>query len=86
MDTGFGTALAPIPQTKKAAARIARFRRAVRLVRGGGQPLAVVALDSGYADQAHMTRDFAAFGAPSPNRLRTLPLSDTDNTIAGHVR
>jgi AraC-like DNA-binding protein len=63
--------VAEIGIAPKAAARIARFRRAARLIRGG-QPLAVVALEAGYGDQAHMTREFAALGAPSPKRLLAL--------------
>jgi AraC-like DNA-binding protein len=77
--------VAEIGIAPKAAARIARFRRAARLIRGG-QPLAGVALEAGYGDQAHLTRDFAALGAPSPKRLRALSMSDNDKTIRDHAR
>jgi transcriptional regulator GlxA family with amidase domain len=43
----------------KAAARVIRFERACdRLRSPGGAPLAQVAADTGYVDQAHLARDF----------------------------
>ena len=48
-----------------------RLDRAAALLRGGA-PLADVALDTGFADQAHLTRMFkAAHGVP-PARHRAL--------------
>jgi hypothetical protein len=64
-----------------AALRIVRFRRALSLLRACDQSLAAVALEAGYTDQAHVTRDFSALGAPSPNRLRRFQMSDTYNTV-----
>jgi AraC-like DNA-binding protein len=62
--------------TPKAFARLARFERAVGLLRGG-MPLADAAYACGYADQPHMNRDFRAFlGAPPgvlPNVQDPLP-------------
>lgn len=49
----------------KTIARVIRFERACRLARAGGG-WASVAADSGYADQAHLTREFAALAGESP--------------------
>jgi transcriptional regulator GlxA family with amidase domain len=62
----------------KAFARIVRFRGAVaRLYALPSEPLVQVALAAGYADQAHMTRDFAGFAGMSPAKLRGLMMSDS---------
>jgi AraC-like DNA-binding protein len=52
--------------TPKTAARIFRFERACGLISNLRQPLADVAAACGYADQAHMTRDWSAFTGASP--------------------
>ena len=52
--------------TPKTAARIFRFERACGLISNLRQPLAEVAAACGYADQAHMTRDWNAFTGTSP--------------------
>jgi AraC-like DNA-binding protein len=52
--------------TPKTAARIFRFERACGLISNLRQPLADVAAACGYADQAHMTRDWNAFTGTSP--------------------
>jgi AraC-like DNA-binding protein len=53
----------------KQLARIARFEHAVsRLKRDPGASLAAVAARCGYADQAHMTRDWRAFAGCPPSR------------------
>jgi AraC-like DNA-binding protein len=52
--------------TPKTAARIFRFERACGLLSYLRQPLADVAAACGYADQAHMTRDWSAFTGSSP--------------------
>jgi AraC-like DNA-binding protein len=52
--------------TPKTAARIFRFERACGLISSLRQPLADVAAACGYADQAHMTRDWNAFTGTSP--------------------
>lgn len=49
----------------KTIARVMRFERACRLARAAGG-WAAVAADSGYADQAHLTREFGALAGESP--------------------
>lgn len=46
-------------------AQIERYRSAKSMIRGGGS-LAHVANSSGYADQSHMTREFARWGGRTP--------------------
>jgi len=52
----------------KTFARVARFRRALALIRAG-EPLATAAAAAGYADQAHMTRELAALAGRTPAAL-----------------
>jgi AraC-like DNA-binding protein len=47
-------------------AQVARFRRASALVHRAGAPLADIAAACGYADQSHMTREFARFAGMTP--------------------
>jgi AraC-like DNA-binding protein len=58
-------ALGHAPQT---LARIRRFQRALDLARAG-VPLAQVAADAGYTDQAHLTREVTRFAGLPPGRL-----------------
>jgi AraC-like DNA-binding protein len=51
--------------TPKAFARVVRFRRAADLLRDG-RDLAATAAACGYADQAHMHRDFKALAGITP--------------------
>jgi len=60
----------------KTVARITRIRRAVALLGIGDTTLVGTAIDAGYADQAHMTREFSQLGMPSPARLRQWRESD----------
>jgi len=53
----------------KTAARILRYERATELLEAGARSVAEVAAISGYADQAHLDREFAAFAGRSPTRL-----------------
>lgn len=50
----------------KAAARVIRFDRAVAALRSGVPGPAEVAVACGYADQAHLSRDFRELGGISP--------------------
>ncbi|HEY9028128.1 MAG TPA: helix-turn-helix domain-containing protein [Burkholderiaceae bacterium] len=51
---------------------LARARRCARGL-AGATPLAMLAADHGYADQAHMTRDLQRWFGASPSRLRAMP-------------
>jgi AraC-like DNA-binding protein len=53
----------------KAAARIIRFGRAVELLRRGGRPLADIALECGYCDQAHLNREVRDLSGTTPTDL-----------------
>jgi AraC-like DNA-binding protein len=58
----------------KAAARVIRFDRAVASLRSGTPRIAEVAVACGYADQAHLSREFRALGGVSPgNFLQDAP-------------
>ena len=57
--------------TPKRLARIARFHHAVDLANSAGRPdWAGIAVDCGYADQAHLVRDFRTFAGAAPERWR----------------
>ncbi|HEX5968461.1 MAG TPA: AraC family transcriptional regulator [Intrasporangium sp.] len=56
--------------TPKAVAKVSRFERSVPLVAAGSAPLAEVAVQCGYADQGHLTRDWRALAGTSPARWR----------------
>lgn len=62
----------------KTLARMLRFHRASKLARGGeAGGWADVAAEAGYADQAHLTRDFRVFSGETPGEwARRLALSD----------
>lgn len=72
--------------TPKRLARIARFHHAIDLARGGtSRPdWAGIAADCGYADQAHLVRDFVALAGEPPERWRrragALPAKQIYNT------
>jgi AraC-like DNA-binding protein len=73
----------------KTLARVFRLQRTLALHRAGGarSDLAGLAAEAGYADQAHMSRDFADLaGAPPgallPRAASALALSDLFNTGA----
>jgi AraC-like DNA-binding protein len=62
------TGLAP-----KAYARVLRFRHALRLL-ARGQPLADIAIDAGYSDQAHFNREFRELSGMTPQAYRRAPV------------
>jgi len=62
----FNSAVGYGPRT---LARVLRFHRFVEAVDGGRTDLAALALDSGYADQAHLTRETTRLAGLSPLAL-----------------
>lgn len=59
-----------VGMTPKALARIVRFERVADLLRGGHVvSLADAAYACGYADQAHLNRDFRAFASTTPTNF-----------------
>lgn len=67
----------------KTFARLARFQRALALVRRSGSSLAAIAARSGYFDQAHMVRDFRQFAHESPSRFRAAEHELTAHFVDG---
>ncbi|HWV37343.1 MAG TPA: helix-turn-helix domain-containing protein [Vulgatibacter sp.] len=54
--------------------RLLRFQRAVAALSSGPlASLAAVTQDAGYADQAHLTREFRALAGITPGRYRSAP-------------
>jgi AraC-like DNA-binding protein len=62
---------------------LARARRCTRAL-AGDAPLAALAADHGYADQAHMTRDLRRWFGASPSRLRAMPSMLEALASSGH--
>ena len=68
--------------TPKRYQRILRFQRALRAMRTATPaPLAAIAASCGYADQAHMSRDFKEFSGLTPGRVH-----GATSTAYNHVR
>jgi AraC-like DNA-binding protein len=64
---------AAVGLSPKRYARLARFGRVLlRLERQKETELAEIALDAGYADQAHFNRDFRSFSGISPGEYRRI--------------
>jgi AraC-like DNA-binding protein len=65
----------------KSLARVLRFGRAVECIKstapGGQLKLTDLALDCGYYDQAHFTRDFRAFAGVTPTELIASAMPDS---------
>jgi AraC-like DNA-binding protein len=63
--------------------RVLRFQRAIAGV-VAGEPLGAVAVDAGYSDQAHLTREFRALAGVSPGAYRAIsPEFDHHVRVAG---
>lgn len=66
----------------KEAARLFRFQRAHRLIVGRDCPLAEIAAQCGYADQAHLTREFRQFAGLPPRAARGARIDGLPGTAA----
>ena len=66
-----------IGATPKTAARVLRYARAARLLARGDLPLSQVAALCGYADQLHMTREFATLAETTPGAVAATDGLDT---------
>ena len=53
----------------KSLARILRMQRALAAIRARRMPLALTALQMGYADQAHMTRELKELAGLTPGEI-----------------
>ena len=78
---------AEIGLAPKEAARVARFDRARRLLaarvaRGGTPDLAALAAAAGFADQAHLTREWRAFSGLPPTRWLAAEFGFLQDTAA----
>jgi AraC-like DNA-binding protein len=69
---------AQIGLTPKEFARIVRLQAVLRALDGGVLPLAALATDAGFADQAHATREVRRATGLTPARLRTELRRDRD--------
>lgn len=58
--------------TPKRYCRVARFQRVLAQIHAGEPRWGALALDAGYADQAHFTREFTELAGVSPSRYRAL--------------
>jgi AraC-like DNA-binding protein len=65
----------------KNAARLLRFERATALISAGDSSLAEVAAGAGFADQAHLSREFQAFAGASPSAYRERKLVGGDQAF-----
>ena len=63
----------------KTLGRVLRFHHALELLSGTGGPAAEIAAACGYADQAHMIREFRAVSGLTPGAMasRGWPRSDS---------
>ncbi len=66
----------------KAFARVSRFQRALALV-PTRRSWTELALDAGYADQSHLTREFSALGRVTPGRYARLAPSHPSHVPVG---
>ncbi|GAA6525826.1 helix-turn-helix domain-containing protein [Intrasporangium sp. DVR] len=64
---------AQVGLSPKRATRVVRFDRALRLV-SAGRPLAVVATETGFADQPHLNREFRELASTTPTSLLREPI------------
>jgi AraC-like DNA-binding protein len=71
--------------TPKRAAQLVRFDHAAHLL-AAGHSAALVAADSGYADQSHLHHDVVAFAGVTPSAIAVAPFLTVDDVAWGRVR
>lgn len=69
--------LSQIGLTPKRAARLVRFDHAAHLLASGHSP-ALVAAESGYADQSHLHHEIMAFAGMTPSAVTAAPWLSVD--------
>lgn len=71
--------------TPKQAARVLRFERAARLLRGGRRDLAALAVECGFYDQAHLGNEWRALAGCTPGTwiAEELPFLQGEEAAAG---
>jgi AraC-like DNA-binding protein len=77
--------IADVGLAPKRALRIARLHTALYLA-GRGRPLAVAALDAGYSDQAHLTREARSLLGETPAAWHRRGRADSFNPAAAPRR
>ena len=63
--------------------RILRLQATLARLRARSEPLAVLAMEAGYADQAHMTREFRALAGATPHWFNGRPIRSRQRTSGG---
>ncbi len=72
--------------TPKAAGRVIRFDRShTALTRPTRSGLAQIAAECGYADQAHLTREWREFAGQTPSAWMAAELPYTQDTVSGRA-
>ena len=69
LSRGFRQVFGITPEAFRARART---HRALQMIRKTGKPLAVIASEVGFSDQAHMSRNIKALSAGNPQQWRSL--------------
>lgn len=70
----------------KVFARVARFQGVAARLAREGPSLADAAVEAGFADQAHLSREFATFAGVSPASYRALRLSEPNHVPIDRLR
>jgi AraC-like DNA-binding protein len=71
--------------TPKRFARVRRFDATVTALSQGDRSLAQIAADLGYADQAHLSREFVAHASLTPGQHRAASPTDARHVALGQI-
>jgi AraC-like DNA-binding protein len=69
----------------KAWLRVQRFQHALRRLHAAAEPLAAVAAEAGYADQAHFSREFQALAGVTPRAYRAIAPREANHLPVPHA-